>query len=73
MGGAEDYLAIIPLVVNVIDCRESVMDEVVLVSERSICAISHSHTASMKRKYCHHVHYCALILWAMKAVIVGSK
>jgi len=47
-GEAEDYLAIVQLVVNVIDCRESVMDEVVLVSERSVCAISHSHTAYEK-------------------------
>jgi len=26
-----------------------------------------------EKKYCHLAHYCALILWAMKAVIVGLK
>lgn len=41
-GGPEDYLAIVQLVVNIIHCRESVMDEVVPVNERLVCAHAYS-------------------------------
>jgi len=48
-GGAEDDLVIVRLVGNVIDCREGVLNEVVLGNERSVCPISH--TTSAKKSH----------------------